>query len=310
MNREEAIKNVRSFIGQLTEGCQEAIKALVPELRESEDERMIDELIGGLMKQRDAALRGSKETDCVLPGFSISANTIIAYLKDKHCVWLEKHKEQKTDIYAKTETEYADKYSRDVWEKLMSKFKTIEGYRIGCNDVSDIVLNAILNAFKWERAKNKPAVKVPECSKEWFDEDTSKMLFIQALERVEDLNNKGYFLTECDKESWWKDFKANALGTCQQTAEWSEEDERMLERCISKMKHYVPVSGNDGRLKTFEPIQDKECVDWLNLIRSRLRWKPSEYTLSLVKKVADGEMLTGMEQMAMGTIYNDLKKLM
>lgn len=38
-------------------------------------------------------------------------------------------------------------------------------------------------------------------------------------------------------------------------------------------------------------------------------WKPSEYTLSLVKKVADGEMLTGVEQMAMGTLYDDLKKL-
>ena len=39
MDRNEAIKEVRSFIGQLTEGCQEAILALVPELAESEDER-------------------------------------------------------------------------------------------------------------------------------------------------------------------------------------------------------------------------------------------------------------------------------
>lgn len=40
------------------------------------------------------------------------------------------------------------------------------------------------------------------------------------------------------------------------------------------------------------------------------KWKPSEYTLSLVKKVADGEMLTGVEQMAIGTLYYEqLKKL-
>lgn len=36
MDRNEAIKEVRSFIGQLTEGCQEAILALVPELAEIE----------------------------------------------------------------------------------------------------------------------------------------------------------------------------------------------------------------------------------------------------------------------------------
>lgn len=38
-------------------------------------------------------------------------------------------------------------------------------------------------------------------------------------------------------------------------------------------------------------------------------WKPSEYTLSLVKKVADGKMLTGVEQMAMGTLHGQLKSL-
>ncbi len=45
MTREEAIKELRSFIGQLTEGCQEAIKVLIPELKESEDERIRKALI-------------------------------------------------------------------------------------------------------------------------------------------------------------------------------------------------------------------------------------------------------------------------
>ena len=45
MTREEAIKELRSFIGQLTEGCQEAIKVLIPELKESKDERIRKELV-------------------------------------------------------------------------------------------------------------------------------------------------------------------------------------------------------------------------------------------------------------------------
>lgn len=43
-------------------------------------------------------------------------------------------------------TDYADKYSHEVWEKLMNNFDVIEDYFIGCNDVSDIVLNAIIDA--------------------------------------------------------------------------------------------------------------------------------------------------------------------
>ena len=38
--REDALRDLQGFIGQLTEGCQKAIKTLIPELSESEDERI------------------------------------------------------------------------------------------------------------------------------------------------------------------------------------------------------------------------------------------------------------------------------
>ena len=40
-----------------------------------------------------------------------------------------------------------------------------------------------------------------------FDDTNAKRMFIKALERVEEQNNKGYKLTDCDKNSWWEDFK-------------------------------------------------------------------------------------------------------
>lgn len=40
-----------------------------------------------------------------------------------------------------------------------------------------------------------------------FDDTNEKRMFIKALERVEEQNNKGYKLTDCDKNSWWEDFK-------------------------------------------------------------------------------------------------------
>ena len=78
MTREEAIKELRGFIGQLTEGCQEAIKILIPELKEeSEDERIRKEILEDI---RNVKAISSEE-----------------YRKkaDRWIAWLEKQKEQK-----------------------------------------------------------------------------------------------------------------------------------------------------------------------------------------------------------------------
>lgn len=50
--------------------------------------------------------------------------------------------------------EFADKYSYKIWLELMNNFKTIEGYKIGANDVSDIVLNAIISTYNFFNKNN------------------------------------------------------------------------------------------------------------------------------------------------------------
>lgn len=58
--------------------------------------------------------------------------------------------------------DYASNYSRMVWEDLMKQFEEIPDFYIGCNDVSDIVMNAVLNALKGQKypkrykSKNEP----------------------------------------------------------------------------------------------------------------------------------------------------------
>ena len=49
-------------------------------------------------------------------------------------------------------------------------------------------------------------------------------MFIKALERVEEQNAKGYKLTDCDKNSWWEDFKNYTSCTIEQKPTgWSEK---------------------------------------------------------------------------------------
>jgi hypothetical protein len=50
--------------------------------------------------------------------------------------------------------EFADKYSHKIWLELIDNFKTIESYEIGANDVSDIVLNAIISTYNFYNKNN------------------------------------------------------------------------------------------------------------------------------------------------------------
>ena len=43
--------------------------------------------------------------------------------------------------------EYASRYSGLIWKKLMDRFKNDSDFKLGANDVSDYVYNAILDAL-------------------------------------------------------------------------------------------------------------------------------------------------------------------
>lgn len=50
---------------------------------------------------------------------------------------------------------YASEYSHKVWEYLMKQFDTNKNFYIGANDVSDLVLNAILDAMQGMKTFDK-----------------------------------------------------------------------------------------------------------------------------------------------------------
>lgn len=59
-------------------------------------------------------------------------------------------------------------------------------------------------------------------------------------------------------------------GIEQQPAEWSEEDEKMLERCISKMANIIPAPGKHGlEDMSFEKHTDEELAIWLKSLPER-----------------------------------------
>ena len=163
--------------------------------------------------------------------------------------WLEgnfiQQKEQTVYKNSKSEIDFADKYSHDVWEKLMSKFNSIEGYSIGCNDVSNIVLNAVLNAFKWKK-EQKASINI----------DQLKSMMLQYLQEAANEKDDSDIEADTDKRARMilrYDFE-------QKPAEWSEEDEKILLSIIYDFKK--------GAVSTIWQEQ------WLNSLPERFNLQP------------------------------------
>ena len=104
------------------------------------------------------------------------------YLSNKVIAWLEKQGEHAN---FRNKIQIGDKVTR--------------------NEDGVLVNLSQLNRVAKKQSEQKPIVN-----------DNAKEMFIKALERVEEQNNKGYKLTDCDKNSWWEDFKNYTSCTIEQ----------------------------------------------------------------------------------------------
>ena len=176
--------------------------------------------------------------------------------------------------------------------------------------------------------------------------DNAKEMFIKALERVEEQNNKGYKLTDCDKNSWWEDFKAYTSYIVEQKPVWSEEDKKMCQETIDwfekKCFPYALESENPAResIKWLKSLKDRvqrkqewseedkailekcigavkvscysysfklEAENWLKHLKDRYTWKPSDEQMDALYYVTNFDY--GGYKAILVSLYEQLKKL-
>lgn len=125
----------------------------------------------------------------------------------------------------------------------------------------------------------------------WSD-SAAKEMFIKALERAVEQTKKGYELTDCDKHSWWEDFKAYSGIN---PAKCSGEDESDIRDII----------------KAVEEVWDKDDANrMIRLLKSlRLAWKPSEEQMRVFFK-ANPVNLMPEELSVYKSLCSDIQKLM
>lgn len=69
--------------------------------------------------------------------------------------------------------DYASEYSHKVWEYLMKQFDTNKDFYIGANDVSDLVLNAILDAMQGMKTFEKKETTTYNLTCDEYGENSS-----------------------------------------------------------------------------------------------------------------------------------------
>ena len=176
----------------------EDMEDMFPELKESDDEKIRKELL----EQVIYIVPNDDEVDS-------EGNTLPTYQKriDKYRAWLEKQGEQKP------------------------KFRVGDTIKCKYDDRQFTIKSVDLDKWTYtytQKGCGNDIDYADECfelvEQKLYVNGNAKEMFIKALERVEEQNNKGYKLTDCDKNSWWEDFKvyttseqilANSTKTCE-----------------------------------------------------------------------------------------------
>ena len=177
-------------------------------------------------------------------------------------------------------------------EKQCGHSKFINGIQV-MDKVTRNEDGVLVNLSQLNRVANKQGEQ-----KLLYVNDNAKEMFIKALERVEEQNKKGYKLTDCDKNSWWEDFKAYTSCIIEQKpASWSKEDEKQA-RQIERIVH-------DGCTQKLQ----KQIADWFESLKERYTWKPSEEQMNTLEYYMHTLICNEHKEVLFG-LYADLKKLM
>jgi len=251
MTREEAINLVKQVLPCLNidEKIREGFETLIPELKESEDERMLREIKRYLKEQ------GDKPTG--LPNGTVAVSDMIA--------WLEKNKEQKP-----AEWDEDTKTNLDRALQIIKKAKgTLQGYQSDdgiyeCDKAIECLEHFLYRGLETEK------------SVEWSKNDT---VFLNEI--TDFFENKTVRLQhELDMYAHWlKSLPERFI--LQPKQEWSDEDKKLIDDVINSLCCY------QNTLSDYQKEIVGEEIRKLKLLKPQLKQEWSEEDEKCIKDIID-----------------------
>lgn len=257
MNKyEEALERAKELHESGNALTKRQMEIVFPELKESEDERVRKMLIEIV---------------------NITPSTLAIENRSELLSYLERQKEKKMPVpeYCGENKRYPTEYclDQDTRKKLIELVE-----KSGQEEDKEEMLD-YLETYQPVQS----ASEVKEYNFQPGDPDE------KAIKRLKEM-----IYYACDESSDVPPDEACALDDwlddkCK-PVEWSEEDETMLERCISKMANIIPVPGKHGlEDMSFEKHTDEELVIWLNSLPKRfeLQQKQEVVDRTVFDRIAD-----------------------
>ena len=288
MTREEAIDIVRKnypHVGVSGSQFETALRNLIPELIESEDERIrkglievVSDIAGGWpfeehkITKNEALSYLKKQKEFFEHGYGLYYyhNGGFTYINSP-AIEGEKQKEQKP-------TSFNEPYNPDDYEVVM------EG-----------------NATSLKKKEKKPADD--KAFEEWID----------GWWKHNKVNNPDSYDKGDEIQFDEKGFKNFCRGirnmyANQESAEWSEEDEKIRNLAIE----WAETMSGQFSFVDMDSTDFCKIATWLKSLRPQSHWKPSEEQMEHLKRCfSHGKPHLPMpNQHILESLYNDLKKLM
>ena len=294
MTREEALQAIKAKMDyyESDKRLRGALETLIPELAESEDERIREELVAFFKEMRD--------TWHEIYWHDLQVEGILA--------WLKKQKEQKpADLPAGFYVTFPDgkKYYTKEMRCNGMNVKVVEPKQVKWSEEDEDAINGAIGILLDD---NNPDFVFPEHSKlsvgeivkrlkslperfnlqpkqEWSEEDEKmRQSIIKDIEFERNYTsattNKTSEIEKYNEQiNWLKSLSLNLKKRNEDVAklcsnEWSEEDIHAIENCKYAIKETFKDEQNPHRIGT---------LDWLKSLRPQSHWKPSAQELGALK---------------------------
>ncbi len=263
----EALERCREFYAKFSnKQIKEEIEVIFPELKESEDERIRKELIS-FFKDRKSRLDRMEDM------FDPSNFPCDDYsLCEKALAWLEKQGEHKK---FRDSIQVGDKVTRN-------------------EDGALVNLSQLNRVAKKDEKKGEQEFKfrIGDTIKK---KSTGDIVTISEV----DTKNKEYMLTNTgfipfEYESLWQLIE-------HKPAEWSEEDEKMIQDIINDIAI--------AREQVYCKSRCEDEINWLKSLKDRHTWKPSDEQIRPLEYAIDYFKKKKNDTTYLESLYQDLLKL-
>lgn len=300
MNYEEKYKEIvgqikKAYLYAQTDSTKAVLEEILPELAESEDEKMRKALI--------SILKSDFEKDTTI--YDISVGDIIAWLEkqsDKCLVNFDEAEQEKYDFvsgqYIECRASFNEfKEDNSYWLEYIGDDNYIGRSDNILNQKFHITPRQLFTLFTWQHSPKEDSnvndeTNAPTEYGKYVDEclnEASKHFFSNGEDAysVADLFyagvrcGKSWFEKQAEQKSdsfckehckgYQETGKCFADGECkakreaEQKSAWSEDDERMLHTIIADFKGFI--RDNTSTLES----HFNECIDWLKSIKNRVQ---------------------------------------